>query len=225
MTERYTVVRSRSSASEFHARGIPDPARPEIWRHDITAPALVLGSSQRDEIVDREACRRAGVDVVRRRSGGGAVLLIPGEVTWIDVIIPRGGPGWATDIHTPMHWLGGHLAAIIASFPEPGGGLGEVTVHSGAVVATPWSATVCFDGIGAGEVLLDGAKLVGISQRRTREAARLQCCWYSHHDPTALTALLADPHRPPPAELRPVATLSPATAAAVADLLPTHLHA
>lgn len=150
---------------------------------------------------------------------------MPGEMTWVDVIVPRDHPGWATDVHTPMHWLGAHLGGIVASLLEAERTERAVTVHDGAMVNSAWSSTVCFDGLGAGEVLLDGAKLVGISQRRTREAARLQCCWYSHYDPAALLALLAAPHRPPLDELAPVATLAPATAAAVADLLPRHLNA
>lgn len=62
----YRVVRSRSTAGDFHARTVPVPASREIWRHDITTPALVLGSTQDRSDVDIEACRRAGVEVVRR---------------------------------------------------------------------------------------------------------------------------------------------------------------
>ena len=43
------------------------------------------------------------------------------------------------------------------------------------VESRPWSALVCFAGIGPGEVLDgDGRKWVGISQRRTRDWIRLQ---------------------------------------------------
>ena len=94
---------------------LPDPAEPEVWLHEITAPALVLGSTQRDDVVDAAACERAGVEVVRRRSGGGAVLLLPDEVVWVDVIVPAGGAGWVDDVHRPMVWLGEHLAAAFAA--------------------------------------------------------------------------------------------------------------
>ena len=215
----YRIVRSRSTASDFHGRTVPDPAACEIWVHDITAGALVLGSTQDDSVVDVESCRRSGVEVVRRRSGGGAVLLRPGEVTWIDVIVPAGMPGWSDDVHAPMVWFGRHLAAAIASAT----GIDELDVHDGPLRTTPWSRLVCFDGVGAGEVLRDGRKLVGLSQRRTRHAARLQCCWYSEYDPRRLVALL-DPEagRPAAAELAPVATLPPGSAdAIVRDLAST----
>ena len=55
---------------------------------EVDRPALVLGSTQRAEVVDERACADAGVEVVRRRSGGGAVLLEPGAVVWFDVVVP-----------------------------------------------------------------------------------------------------------------------------------------
>lgn len=215
----YRLIRSRATAAEFHARAIPEPASPEIWWHDVSAPALVLGSTQRDSVVDGAACAAAGVEVVRRRSGGGAVLLVPGGVTWVDVIVPRDAPGWATDLHAPMRWLGEHLARVLRELMPHH----RIDVHGGRPVTTRWSSLVCFDGVGAGEVLLDGAKLVGISQRRTRHAARLQCCWYSSYDPAALVDLLSPVQRPPLGELAPVATLTPDVALALAERLPATL--
>jgi len=53
----YRVVRSRSTAGDFHARAVPVPASREIWRHDITTPALVLGSTQDRSDIDIEASR------------------------------------------------------------------------------------------------------------------------------------------------------------------------
>jgi lipoate---protein ligase len=218
VTSPYRLSRARSSAGEFHARVVPEPAEREVWWHEVTEPALVLGSSQSMEVVDRSACEQAGVDVVRRRSGGGAVLLVPDQVTWLDVIVPAGAPGWSEDVFGPMIWLGRHLAAVIEALID-----GVVTIHESAMVSTTWSRTVCFDGLGAGEVLLDGRKLVGISQRRTRRFARLQCCWYSAYDPGGLVELLVPEHRPPLGALSPVATLSSAHSSAIPALLADRL--
>jgi lipoate---protein ligase len=215
----YTLVRAHGDAATFHGRALPDPPAREVWQHELDAPALVLGSTQREDVVDAESCARRGIAVVRRRSGGGAVLLRPGEVTWIDVIVPRGAPGWRADVHAPMTWLGRHLAAAIRV--AAGGSIGpeRLSVHHGRPVTTRWSSTVCFDGLGAGEVLLDGRKLVGISQRRTRDAARLQCAWHSAYDPAALVELLAPGNRPDPRALGRVATLPAALGPAVVDAL------
>jgi lipoate-protein ligase A len=180
---------------------------------------MVLGSTQDPSVVDVDACHVAGVDVVRRRSGGGAVLLVPGEVTWIDVIVPSGTQGWSDDVHGPMVWLGRHLADTIASAAA----LDDVVVHTGPMRTTAWSAQVCFDGLGAGEVLVGGRKLVGISQRRTRHAARLQCCWYSTYEPARLVELLAAPRRPRLDELAPVATIPASTSDSIVEDLVARL--
>lgn len=221
----YELEVGRSTAAAFHARVVPEPARPAVWVHEITRPALVLGSTQRDDVVDADAVAARDVDVVRRRSGGGAVFLAPGEVVWVDVIVPAGHPGWSDDVHGPMVWLGRHLREAIAEASD--GAPDGLRVHEGAMETTAWSSLVCFDGVGAGEVLVGAAKLVGISQRRTRDAARLQCCWYvdgarPHRD---LVGLLAAGRRGAldAGALRPVATLSADVARRVATSLPARL--
>lgn len=214
----YRIERRRSTASDFHARPIPEPARSEIWVHEVSSPALVLGSTQRDDVVDSDACRRSGVEVVRRRSGGGAVFLKPDEVVWVDVIVPAGSPGWFDDVHASMIWFGERLAAAFAAV-----GIDGLIVHRGAMVSTDWSRLVCFDGLGPGEVSREGAKLVGISQRRTRRAARLQACWYTAYHPTELVGLLAT--EIDESSLRPVATAPAAAAAVVPDRLVDELSA
>jgi lipoate-protein ligase A len=192
------------SAADFHARAIPEHPTTQIWVNHVAGPALVLGSTQRDQsIVDAAACTQRGIDIVRRRSGGGAVLLIPQEVTWFDVIIPTGDPGWAQDVHAPMVWLGERFAEAC----RVAGVAQTLTVNDHSMVRTKWSTLICFDGIGPGEVLLEGRKLLGISQRRTRAALRLQCCWYHKVDSAALVGLFPALAGIDPAALSPIATL------------------
>lgn len=128
--------------------------------------ALVLGSTQPD-------AHARGIDVVRRRSGGGAVLLAPGELTWLDLVVPRSSPLWHDDVGRAMHWVGDMWSRALAD-------LGMVTtVHHGGLRHSPWSRTICFAGLGPGEVVDDlGRKVVGVSQRRTRAGARFQTVAY-----------------------------------------------
>ena len=170
-----------------------------MWFLEASAPALVLGSAQPDTSIDRGACERAGVEVVRRRSGGGAVLLEPGEALWVDVIVPAGDPLWDRDVGRASHWLGAVWLAALADSGRAG-----AAVHRGALVRTEWSSVICFAGLGPGEVTVGGRKVVGISQRRTRDAARFQCVALSVWDPAPIAALCAPP-RPTAAELAPVA--------------------
>ena len=52
-------------------------------------PVVVVGSSSRvDQEVDRDACRQAGVPILRRPSGGATVILGPGCLMW-SVVTPH----------------------------------------------------------------------------------------------------------------------------------------
>ena len=202
---RWASEVSRGSAAELHGRevgaGDERPGR-AVWWLTAAWPALVLGSSQRPDVVDERAVAEAGVELVRRRSGGGAVLLVPGEVSWVDVVLPAGDRLWDADVGRAAHWLGAVWERVAASF-----GVQGAEVHRGAMVRTPWSSLVCFAGLGPGEVQVAGRKLVGISQRRTRGWARFQCAVYRRWDPAALVGLLRSP-RPTVEELAgTVATL------------------
>lgn len=167
-------------------RPLPEPLHREVWVGESTRPALVLGSAQRDDVVDRDACARAGVEVVRRRSGGGAVLVEPGSLLWVDVLLPADDPLWEHDVGLAFLWLGEAWAGALADSGA------VATVHRGPLVRTRWSDIVCFGGLGSGE-LTDptGRKVLGISQRRTRAGARFQCAVLRTWEPAALVALLA----------------------------------
>jgi lipoate---protein ligase len=210
----WTVEHHAGAASAFHALEPTGDARLGWWL-DIDRPALVLGSTQPEDIADRSACQAAGVEIVRRRSGGGVVLLMPGQCVWLDVIVPRDDPLWDDDIGRSMWWLGQVWADALIGL-----GIGDVAVHRGPVRHTKWSRLVCFDGLGAGEVTVGGHKAVGISQRRTRHWARLQSSVHLA-PPDGLVALLSPP-RPTADELNrpavvdaPVATLQRAVTAAL----------
>jgi lipoate-protein ligase A len=183
----WPVERHREAPASFHARDLPSPVTRAVWVCDPTGPALVMGSSQSADTVDAVACASAGVAVVRRRSGGGAVLVEPGGLLWLDVLLPADDPLWVDDVGRAFLWLGDVWAAAL-------GALGvDVAVHRGGLEASRWSDRVCFAGLGTGEVVLagTGTKVVGISQRRTREGARFQCAALARWEPEALVALLA----------------------------------
>ncbi len=163
----------------------------------VTRAAVVLGSTQDEAVVDRHRAAHAGVHVVRRRSGGGAVLVQPGDPWWIDLWIPRGDPLFVDDVGRAPEWVGEcWVRALRALGAGADGGLG---VHRGAARHAAWSDLVCFAGVGPGEVVagdrgVGGArKVVGIAQWRARQGALFHCAAYRHWDPTALADLLVVP--------------------------------
>ena len=153
--------------------------------YEVARPTLVLGSSQSDDAVDRDRVRERGVEVVRRRSGGSAVLVEPEAAVWVDVTIPAGDRCWDNDVGRAFHWLGAAWTEVLIA----GGVLARW--HDGAMQRTPWSPWVCFAGLGPGEVTVAGRKVVGLSQRRTREGALFQCCAVLRWEPERLLDLLA----------------------------------
>ena len=182
----WPVTHHVGSAAAFHCRAVPEPVERAMWWFDVARPAVALGSTQPLGVIDAEAAAAAGVEVVRRRSGGGAVWLAPGEVVWVDVVLPADDPRWTDDVGRAAGWLGDAWAGALVDL-----GIGGVAVHHGPLLRTAWSGTVCFAGVAPGEVLVHGRKAVGISQRRTRAGARFQCAALLRWDPAPLLGILA----------------------------------
>jgi len=149
--------------------------------------ALVLGSTQPLTSVDQGACVIAGVDIVRRRSGGGAVLVDAPSLLWVDLVVPAGDPLWCPDVGRAAWWVGEVWSEALDR-----AGMGGTEVWKGPMVRNRWSSLVCFAGLGAGEVVsAAGPKVVGISQRRTRHGALFQCGCVLDWAPQRLLGLLA----------------------------------
>jgi lipoate-protein ligase A len=182
---RWQVQRVAGSVAELHGidpthRSAQDLERPAAWICEPGRAAVVLGSAQPRDVVDSAVARRLGLDVVVRRSGGGAVLVAPDDVVWVDLWVPRADVLWDDDVAVATHWVG-ELWADVASR------LGvDARAHRGAMQADALGRLVCFVGVGPGEVLVGNSKLVGISQRRVRAGARFQCQWIRRWAPGAL---------------------------------------
>ena len=71
----------------------------------FAATTLVVGSAQPDATVDRAACKADGVRVLRRGSGGGAVLCDP-RLLEVDVALPAGHPLLDDDVSESYRFLG-----------------------------------------------------------------------------------------------------------------------
>ena len=204
------IAHTCGDAGAFHSTE-PAPARSATF-HTVERPTLVLGSAQPEGSVDAAAAGLLGVEVVRRRSGGGAVLLVPGEFVWLDLVLPAGDPLWSDDVGRSMEWVGELWLGVLADL-----GVRHASVHRGGLVSSAWSRQVCWAGVGTGEVVA-GAKVVGISQRRTRTYARFQTMCHLAWRPEWVAALVAEP-RPAVAEVAGLAACVPVDEAAVAAAL------
>ena len=184
----WTVERRVDSARSLH-RVWPPPeashARHAALCSVVGPPTLVLGSTQRHDVVDGDGVRRAGVEVARRGAGGGAVLVAPGAQVWLDVWVPRRDPLWDDDVIVSSWWLGEVWARALGVLGASG-----LHVHRDRVTKTPWPE-VCFAAVGPGEVVQTSAKVVGVAQRRTRAGARLHSMALLSWEPEHLVRLLS----------------------------------
>lgn len=153
---------------------------------DAVEPALVLGSSQAITDVDEPSARRAGVEIVSRKTAGGAVLVGPGQVIWVDLVIPADDPLWHDDVGRAAWWVGAAWADAIAGATPV-----RAEVWRSGLRRTEWSSRICFAGVGPGEAMVDGRKVVGVAQRRTRMAALFQTALLIRWDPSEVLGLLS----------------------------------
>jgi lipoate-protein ligase A len=146
---------------------------------------LVVGSTQDGARADARALERFGVSLARRRSGGGAVLVSPGDPLWMDVWVPADDRHWHPDVNRAPIWVGEWWVRALERV-----GVRGTRVHRGPATRTPLASLVCFGGIGPGEVLIGDRKLVGISPWRARQGALFSSALYHHFDAEQLARLV-----------------------------------
>ncbi len=194
---RWDIQRARGTVGELHENSAASigslsdagGGRRRVVVQGAVNSALVLGSAQLESTVDLKACARDGVEVVRRRSGGGAVLVEPGSVIWVDVLVAATDELWSADVGRSTWWVGEAWAQALR-----GAGLADLSVWRGPMLRSAWSSVICFAGLGPGEVVDEARhKVVGISQRRTRHGALFQCACVLRWEPERLLDLLAWP--------------------------------
>ncbi|MBW3583224.1 MAG: lipoate--protein ligase family protein [Euryarchaeota archaeon] len=123
-------------------------------------PACVsLGRTQTEADIDLDAAERHGIDVVRRKTGGGALLHNEVELTYA-VILPLDHPGLSRNILESYRTMSGPILdafralGVDAVFGEGKGG----------------RDTLCYLREEGVSIFVDGRKISGGAQRRTQQA-------------------------------------------------------
>lgn len=145
---------------ESHLPGMPTCLRLYTW----SPPAISLGSMQdAARLLDLEACRAAGIDVVQRPTGGRAILHWE-EITYA-IVASADDARFGGHVATSHAVIGRCLAA----------GLERLGVR--ATLSRPaldperrLLRQPCFASPGRAELLVGGRKLLGSAQRRTASA-------------------------------------------------------
>ena len=160
---------------EFDAslfRAVEDTGHVEVLRvWDVASPAVVIGHGERmDDAVDQAACAADGVPIVRRLTGGGAVVIGPGCLN-VSLVL-------SLDLRPPLRDVTNSyrviLGAIIGALAIPG------LAHRGV-----------------SDVARGDLKVSGNAQRRGRRALLHQSTLLWGFDLPLIARYLREPRRQP----------------------------
>ncbi len=133
---------------------------PTLRLYGWSRPTISLGYLQRAAVgVDLAACRRRGIPVVRRLTGGRAVL--HGEELTYSVALPLAGPWGDLSVADSFQAINAGLLEMLRRL--------GVAAHVGAPERggiAPGDAGLCFLARRMPAVLVAGRKLIGSAQRR-----------------------------------------------------------
>jgi|TARA_B100001094_G_scaffold125504_1_gene121485 lipoate-protein ligase A len=183
----WNIEIKRSETALAHEANLDEWLTPTIWVIEPRDTCLVLGKSEREKpFLNLNYLKEKGINLTTRQSGGGAVLVAPNDILWVDVFVPQSSNFWENDITKASIWVGGiwHDALKrldVASY-----------LYEGKFERSRASDLVCFAGKGPGEILIDEKKILGISQRRSRLGARFQCALIINWKPEHLIGAYKD---------------------------------
>jgi len=176
-------------------------ARPDRWLEETRADgrvragwsratdaAVVLGSAQRLDVGPLPS----GVGLLRRGTGGGAVLCDPSYLM-LDVVLPADDRRVVDDLAASYRWLAERLLGALrgAGAGIPLRAVVPVEVRGLPAADREAGRLACFAGLGPYEIVgPGGGKLVGLAQRRRGRAALFQAAAYLRGGQDALADLL-----------------------------------
>jgi lipoate-protein ligase A len=163
----------RAATSDLDEDLLAEVEAGALWRQRVweaSTAAVVLGRGTAEKEVHAQACAADGVPVLRRRGGGGAVVLAPGCVI----------VSLATTVAHELD-VGGYLATIAAFLAET---LSQLT-------------SLPLEPRGTGDVCLGDRKVLGSSLFRRRRLLFYQGSLLHSMDLTLVDRYLAHPLREP----------------------------
>ncbi len=144
-------------------------------------PAVSLGRSQPAEEVRADVAAALGIDIVRRPSGGRAIVHSPRDITY-SIAAPRGDP-----IHeAPVEEAAARAASIVA------GALRRLGVPAKTRGPTPYKpmGPICLLASGSGDILVGNLKISGAAVLRGRRATLVHGVVLVEHSPSTWLALI-----------------------------------
>jgi lipoate-protein ligase A len=160
-------------ATAFREGAAPPTLRIYRW----TSPAMTIGRFQSPDEIDWEACRRLGIPVARRLTGGSAVYhgsdLTYGVVSGGESLIFRGKTVKESYLMISRALLRGMKRAGVEALPVQAGTVRETSPR-------------CFASPSWHEISVNGRKVIGSAQKRWRNAFLQQGSIPLELDPVAV---------------------------------------
>ncbi len=149
------------AVDEALAEAVEAGSSPPVLRfYRWDPPCLSLGASQPWEVADAAFCAAEGIHVVRRPTGGRAVLHHV-EVTYLVAARLGRGP-FGRDLQEAYRQINAGLVTGLRRLGVPA----TIAAPSPGPAVRPGEAVPCFIAPAAGEVTVAGRKLVGSAMRR-----------------------------------------------------------
>ncbi len=146
------------------------------------APTLSIGYFQRTDEIDLEACRTSAVSLVRRPTGGRAVLHQQ-DLTY-SLVLPLRPPWTRLSIAESYRRINSCLKRGLETLGMSASVL-KARGHGGDSLSP-----LCFSAVGRHDVLVGGKKVIGSAQRRFPAAILQQGSILLDFDPTGIALIL-----------------------------------
>lgn len=155
---QYVLDEARSGQENMDrdAAFLEQAEMPLLRLYAWSRPTLSLGYGQHDDWIDRPLCQELGVDIVRRPTGGRALLHLPDEITYA-VVLPKVGD---LSIKAAFTGITSILSEALRKLGVPCSSAADSHVPTGALHPS------CLEVTAPGEITALGMKLVGSAQVR-----------------------------------------------------------
>ena len=132
----------------------------------FASPTVVVGSGQQLASIRADVAEADRIAVIRRGSGGGAVLCDAGLLE-VDVAVPAGHALAIDDVAESYRWFGEAWVRALAALGVPSHLVLPAEARALAVDRRAAGRVACYASLSPYEVVTpDGRKLVGLCQRR-----------------------------------------------------------
>ena len=174
------------------------PGAPPTLYWSMAEPAgLVLGFSQKRDVLNSQALTALQIPTYHRRAGGTAVLVGP-QLLSLDVVLPAGHPLILPDLVESYHWFGEAWVATLAQFGVQARTIPPAEAHEQRALLKRDETReresilrrACYGSLSPYEVVVGQRKIVGFDMHRRRMGSLLQAGLLLHWETGTLAQLL-----------------------------------